>query len=243
MRCAAALREAWAKIFVSVVATTCPPHAPSAPLEHFSSLVDQPFLEETIEHVLESTIQGASVHTMGRITRSLCRFYAGEVEEAQQLAREVERERATGGPARRMKCVAPFLKLVLDVAVGKTEEELAVSEPEETLSTIAEVDLLATSTLGWLLVRRQALALPVASGKAEPQLHHDTLAIRRLLGHDVFRDEALRAFCATSTSKTSARIIDLDLEGALDACLDALTGISRRAAGLRAEDDSGVECD
>ncbi|ORY87515.1 hypothetical protein BCR35DRAFT_351402 [Leucosporidium creatinivorum] len=252
VRCAAALREAWAKIFVSVIATTCPPQAPLAPLERFSALVDQPFLEETIRHVLESTVEGGTSHTMGKITRSLCRFYAGEVQEGRVLAREVERERATGGPAARLRCVEPFLKLVLDITFKSDDDDEDNYQEEQANTPIADVDLVASSTLGWLLVRRQVLLLPAAvSGKVEPQLHDDTLAIRRMLGHDVFRDETLKAFCSSSSASGrevgdvagAAEEGGLDLEGALDACLDALTGITRRAAGLRAEDDSGVECD
>lgn len=215
--------------------------------------MDQPFLEETIRYVLESTVEGGASHTMGKITRSLCSFYAGEKEAGRYLAREVERERATGGPAARLRCVEPFLKLVLDLTFKATDdEERDYSDKQTSNSPIADVDLVASSTLGWLLVRRQVLLLPTpVSGKVEPQLHEDTLAIRRMLGHDVFRDETLKAFC----SPPSARAREagegaeggeegaLDLEGALDACLDALTGITRRAAGLRAEDDSGVECD
>lgn len=250
IRCAAALREAWAKIFVSVIATTCPPQAPLAPLERFPALVDQPFLEETIRHVLESTVEGGASHTLGKVTRSLCSFYAGEKEAGRYLARELERERATGGPAASLRCVEPFLKLVLDLTFSASDEEGPdCSDKQIGNNPIAEVDLLASSTLGWLLVRRQYLLLPTpVSGKVEPQLHEDTLAIRRMLGHDVFRDAALKAFC--SPPSANAREVGdgvaeggLDLEGALDACLDALTSITRRAAGLRAEEDSGVECD
>lgn len=263
-RCAAALREAWAKIFVGVVQTTCPPHAPQSPMKRFSDLVDLPFLEETVRHVLESTIEGAKVHALAKMTKSLCATYAGRTVEGAALAKEVELEWGRGGPASRLQCAEAFRQLAAErsalpriklndgLLADPADDENAASDVDPE-TDMTQVDLVATATLGWLLLRRQALLLPspsLSSGialKADPQLHADTLAIRRLLGHDVFRDGALRKFCAvkplSGTAPPEASDDDLDLDGALDSCMDALVGITRRAAGLRSEDDSGVECD
>ena len=97
-RCEAALRETWAKIFVAVIQTTCPPYAPLAPIALFSTVVDQPLLEETITHVIASTIEGTTVHTLAKVTRALCAFYSGKSAEARMMAQVLVHEARGKGP-------------------------------------------------------------------------------------------------------------------------------------------------
>jgi hypothetical protein len=95
-----------------------------------------------------------------------------------------------------------------------------------------------------LTVRRQSQILlsSADASKSYPSLHATTLSVRRLLGSDVFYDPALVAFCASPAGDSGVE--ELDLEGAQEACVDALTEVTRRAAGLgSAESDSGVECE
>ncbi|KAK4057312.1 hypothetical protein OIO90_001809 [Microbotryomycetes sp. JL221] len=298
IQCAAALREAWSKIFVSVVQTTCLPFAPStASSNSFSTLADSQFLGETVNNVLEATVPGSTVHALALMTKSLCQVYLeSQTDRGVALAKTIEFDRRDDGPTSRLACAVPFVKLVLgtrgyvlmeagDVVDG---QDLAKSVDRDgtenaALATLHEADILAQATLAWLLIRHQTLRTEfqmtketeveehsaVEGGKsrivmkADPTLHRDTIAVRRLLSHKVFHDAHLNKFCMTttmsaqvgdgstpSTPRQGAVDLDsiggierLDLEGALECCLDALTTVARSAAGLRADDDSGVECD
>lgn len=230
-RCEAALRETWAKIFVAVIQTTCPPYAPLAPIALFSTVVDQPLLEETITHVIASTIEGTTVHTLAKVTRALCAFYSGKSAEARMMAQVLVHEARGKGPVSCLGCAAAFFTLLLD--------DSTIVEPRDATT---EVDVLASTTLGWLTVRRQSLQLvaTVDGPKADPHLHATTLSVRRLLGAQVFHDASLVAFCA-SPEGLLATDDSLDLQTAQDACVDALTAISRQSAGLSSVEDSGVE--
>ncbi|KAL8292625.1 hypothetical protein RQP46_001237 [Phenoliferia psychrophenolica] len=249
-RCEAALRETWAKIFVAVVQTTCPPASPISPLSSFSTIVDQPLLEDTIAHIIASTSEGSTVHCLAKITRALCAYYTVGSVEARGLARELALEARAGGPISRLACAEPFFSLLFndDRMSSHTADDVA-QDPTH------EIDVLACATLGWLTVRRQSSSsrsppsspgsTPVASDpvtpKADPKLHTLTLANRRLLGSKIFADADLVSFCAVGDRQLDS--VDLDLETAQEACVDALTSIMRRAAGLKGGDDSGVELD
>lgn len=246
-RCEAALRETWAKIFVAVVQTTCPPTGPISSVASFSEIVDQPLLEDTIAHVIASTSDGSMVHSMAKITRALCTFYTVGGSEARALARELAHEARAGGPVSRLACAEPFFSLLFN-------DDRMASRISGAADPTNEIDVLACATLGWLTVRRQSQlsrtpsspgSTPVASDplapKANPKLHALTLANRRLLGSKIFADADLVAFCAIPDR--TLETVDLDLETAQEACVDALTSIMRRAAGLKGEDDSGVELD
>ncbi|KAK4701234.1 hypothetical protein P7C70_g5001, partial [Phenoliferia sp. Uapishka_3] len=243
-RCEAALRETWAKIFVAVVQTTCPPLSPISPITSFSTIVDQPLLEDTVLHVIASTGVGSTVHALAKITRALCVFYTVGSTEARALARELAHEVRAGGPVARLACAEPFFALLYPN--NPIASKLADQEPTN------DTDILACATLGWLTVRKQSQSrqtppspnsTPVLSDplvpKADPKLHALTLTNRRLLGSSVFNDPGLIEFCAAPAPALEG--VDLDLETAQEACVDALTTIMRRAAGLKGEDDSGVE--
>lgn len=209
VRCEAALRETWAHLFTAVVQTTCPPHSPRSTRSNFASLVNLPLLLETIEHVLASTAEGTSVHSLAKVTRALCAFYTGEDGAlAKKMSLELAHEARRGGPVARLGCASAFFTLLLD-----DSDFIDASEPK------SETDTLATTTLGWLVVRRQS-SESLANGegrKADPRLHATTLGIRRLFGAKVFYDDTL------------------ELEESVDLIGEALTEVTRRAAGLARE--------
>ncbi|KAM0789372.1 hypothetical protein ACM66B_000202 [Microbotryomycetes sp. NB124-2] len=286
-QCAAALREAWSKIFVSAIETTCPPLDPTSPASSFSTLADSKFLKETVDNVLESTVAGSAVHCLALLTKSLCQVYFGQEDQGVGLAKVIELDRRDGGVAQRLSCVEPFVRLVLgqrgyvlreDVSPENGEQEgvagdCTTSEDVTSidLPMLVEADLIAQVTLGWLLVRHQVVrrssartssSSPTVDSRADPTLHHETMALRRLLSHEVFRDAHLSKFCSASYSSSSwstasscgdlspvspstthhpSQAGKLDLESALETCLDSLTMIMRSAAGLKVDDDSGCE--
>lgn len=228
-RCEAALRETWAKIFVAVVQTTC---ATSEEVDSFEAIVDQDLLVETIDHILVSTVEGSAIHSMAKITKALCCYYTGELPLARSIALSLAHDAKTDGPVVRLGCAKAFFSLLLgDVA-------LEIPSVEPTL----ELDILAATTVGWLVVKRKSQAhLASSARKVDPELHATTLSLRRLLGASVFRDAALVEFCSTSAGSAS------DLESAQDELSDALTDVTRVAAGLKSaksthgEMDSGVD--
>ncbi|KAK4048201.1 hypothetical protein OIV83_004906 [Microbotryomycetes sp. JL201] len=298
-QCAAALREAWSKIFVSVIQTTCPPRNPAFPSSKFSSLADSQFLTETVDNVLEATVPGSVVHCLGLVTRSLCQVYFGPEDAGLTLARRIELDRRDGGASKRLSCTASFVRLVLGQRGYVFREDLSDEDDDDHQSAssegvaagtfltnspmLFEADLIAKVTLGWLLVRQQVVHSRSSSSsssttrstpklmKADPTLHRETMALRKLLSHDVFHDPHLSKFCSnstlamtpssdavlfnslstaverTTTAETSRHCsndtgVKFDLESALESCLDSLTSIMRNAAGL-GDDDSGIECD
>lgn len=184
VRCEAALRESWAKIFVAVVQTTCTSATEGDPIEN---IVDRDLLEETIEHVLASTVVGSSVHSLARITKAVS-VYDGSLVELQRLSRK-----------------------------------------EIVVNPISPVAILASTTIRWLKIRRESVGIK----GADPILHAESLAIRRLLSNSIFGSPELRDFCQGS----------FDLDMAHENCVDAVAAISRAAAGLfkREESDSGVD--
>lgn len=248
-QCEGALREAWVKIFVAVVQTTCPPGSSRSPVNLFPVLVDQSLLDESIAHVISSTIVGTSVHTLARVTRALCSFYTGDEDHARTTALELAHEARNEGPMARLGCAAAFFSLILD------DEDL-VDEQD----AIGEVDVVAAATLGWLSLCRQQSEIvlsdpsPNANAnvnaeedevevKVDMQLHEDTLAVRRLLAASLFKDPALISMCALpAREKGVDRIQEMDLPRAHEALNDALTNMGRRAIGLGVdESDSGID--
>ncbi|SCV69800.1 BQ2448_1194 [Microbotryum intermedium] len=291
-RCSAALLEAWAKIFVGVVATTCPPppSASRAPVERFADLVDQPFLEETVAHVLDSTVAGSAVHTMAQVTKTVCAFYNGDLNLANYLMHSLRLEYSGHGPARDMASVKLLFKL-LPSSSSPSSSSLSsqrdssspsssptLSSPSTSLSdeldfdssaddesttslSLNDVDHLASIILDWLLIRRR-LCSPIDKGltsfpRADPALHRDALAVRRRFAHAPYLNSSpLREFCESfdGGDDRSGSVGRLNLDAAVDACLESLTSVTRRAAGLKAfdhdgsawadgGDDSGVEVD
>ncbi|SGY13976.1 BQ5605_C010g06014 [Microbotryum silenes-dioicae] len=291
-RCSAALLETWAKIFVGVVATTCPPppSASRAPVERFADLVDQPFLEETVAHVLNSTVAGSTVHTMAQVTKTVCAFYNGDLALANYLMHPLKLEYNANGPARDMTSVKLLFNILpssssLSSSSLSSQEDSSSTLSSPTLSTPSsslsdelnfdsssddestpslgsnDVDHLASIVLNWLLIRRR-LSFPIektptSSPKADPALHRDALAVRRQFAHAPYLNStSLREFCEYfDGGDDTTKLVDrLSLDAAVDACLESLTSVTRRAAGLKAFDlersawadggaDSGVELD
>ncbi|SCZ89610.1 BZ3500_MvSof-1268-A1-R1_Chr9g10482 [Microbotryum saponariae] len=291
-RCSAALLEAWAKIFVGVVATTCPPppSASRAPVERFADLVDQPFLEETVAHVLDSTVVGSTVHTMAQVTKTVCAFYNGDLALANYLMHPLRLEYNAHGPARDIASVKLLFKILpssssLSSSSLSSQEDSSSTPSSPTLSSPSsslsgeldfdsssddgstpslgsnDVDHLASIVLNWLLIRRR-LSFPIdktptTSPKADPALHRDALAVRRQFAHAPYLNStSLREFCESfdGGDDTTNSVGRLSLDAAVDACLESLTSVTRRAAGLKAfdlersawadgGDDSGVELD
>ena len=229
-RCEAALRETWAKIFVAVVQTTCSASGVvSKDGESFESIVDRELLVETVDNVLLSTDGGGTVNTLARITKALCSYYTGEMEEATSIALSLAEDVKRNGPITRLGCARAFFSLLLGDGNSITSG-LSSIEPSR------EVDILASTTLGWLTIKRKS-QISGRTRKVDPALHTTTLSIRRLLGANVFHDSALIEFCSSDEKRK------FDLESAQDAVLEALEDISRIASGLRpmGEVDSGVE--
>lgn len=208
-RCDLALREFWSKIFVAVIRTTCPPDTPAQPLSAFATLLDLPSLDETLDQIIESSKEDTSVHTLAQITKGLCAYRIGRIDEAKRIAMILRRESDRKGVMSRLGCANAFFHLVLG-------EE--INEEQTRRTPMNEVDTLASVTLGWLAIRRRE-STPADGVKApDPMLHSATLAMRRLLGASVFQDASLAT--------------DGDLMIAQDACLEALSEVSRVAAGL-----------
>lgn len=269
-RCQAALREVWAKLFVAMVDVTAAAgrrDTVGAEIAFKSGRVDGAELTETLEHVLASTAAGP-VQSLARATLAFVHFYSSQADAGRLLGRELAAEAREAGPITRLACSKALFALLLDDDALATE--MCVADP------VTDVDVLASATLGWLAVRRQAddwaaAAASALGGDAEgedvagagvpkpnPALHAATLAVRRLLGHPVFGAADLAAACSTSGAARVGLVEPteleaagagweddkgprLDLEGAQDACVEGLTRVARRAAGLRAENDSGVE--
>ncbi|KAI5476956.1 HLH transcription factor [Pseudohyphozyma bogoriensis] len=184
-RCEAALRETWARLFVAVVQS----HSTLSPDARFSTIADQPRLEETISHVISSTSDGSSIHSMAKITRAFCAFWTHGAEYAAHLANELVREANRGGPVSRLTCAPALFAFLLP-------EEMDFVMPESTSGRVEmEVDTLASATLGWLNVRRQSEAL-LEAPKPVPT-SPGVGGERRGEGGKVFTDPALIAFCAS----------------------------------------------
>lgn len=225
-RCEAALRETWAKIFVAVAQMTCTSDETS-----FESVVDQDLLMETVEHVLRSMLEGSTVHTITSITHAVCCYYTGQQALATTTALRLAEEMKTQGSISRLGCTKPFFSLLL----GESHS-ITADLPELEPST--DVDIIASTTLGWLTIKRKSQLSP-SGRKVDARLHNNSLAIRRLLGSPVFHDPTLVEFCTVDETAKSS----FDLESAQDACLEALTEVTRVSAGLKLSGamDSGID--
>ena len=231
-RCEAALRETWAKIFVAVVQTTCSTSgAVKEGGDSFENIVDRDLLVETVDHVLVSTVGGGTINTLTQVTKSLCCYYTGATEEATSIALSLAEDVKRNGSISRLGCSKAFFSLLLG-------DGNAITSGLPPMEPMREVDILASTTLGWLMIKRKST---LSSRKVDTVLHATTLSIRRLLGAGVFHDVSLIEFCSADEGEGKKNVFDL--ESAQDAVLEALEGISRMASGLKPmrEVDSGVE--
>ncbi|GAA5902871.1 hypothetical protein JCM5296_006319 [Sporobolomyces johnsonii] len=222
--CLEALLDVWTQLFIAVVGTTCPPHltgaesmAPSQ--KTLETLVDRAEIDETLEIVANaSDVEGSEVRTLALLTTAFVGCFFAPSPSSDELARSTKAriahllvEAKRRGPFARLAAAAPFCQLLLPASAALAIDLLALPKLFSTPPT-NEVDLVATTTLAWLLVRRQGLPLlshrssspdpePHEQGggdskrATDPALHAQALEVRRLLAHESFRDndnDALR---------------------------------------------------
>ncbi|GAA5900940.1 hypothetical protein JCM6882_005984 [Rhodosporidiobolus microsporus] len=273
--CEDALRDVWQKLFVGVAASTTAPGAVTAsPLEVYE-------LRETIDNVARSSVEGSEVHALAAMSQVfLACFLAGTSngggggdssaaaasmrDTFLRLALEF-RHSSSSSPFARLAAARPFLHLFLPVFSPSSSFTVlfppsSSGDEASPLEPTTEVDLLASATLEWLLVRKAgAAALFVVEQqqhegdeseaqqeevKVDPALHARALAVRRLLGHDLFLAPSPSEEDVVELS-AEEKAAALAMEDAKDALVDALTRVARRAAGLKGGlwegEDSGVE--
>ncbi|GAA5905529.1 basic helix-loop-helix domain-containing protein [Sporobolomyces salmoneus] len=255
--CCDALEDVWNKIFTSVVDSTCPPHTATAipSKEKLRLLTKNGDLEETVDVVLKSSVEGSEVRSLAVMTRAILDTFSvpEEEEDSADKSRIIAKacintlltEAKQGGPFSRFASAAPLCRLLLP----SLPTDLVASFPP-LHSALNAVDHLAATTLAWLVLRRENLDLlsdrsaypsPPPSPTSTPsplfdkvnlKVHSQALAVRQLLADNVFRN------LETSTVEDGS----IDLDEAKDLLVDALTSLARRAAGLGSrDDDSGVE--
>lgn len=219
IRCEAALKEVWAQIFVAVMRTS----TGLQPTKSVASeTVDQSLLEEEVEVVLASTVSNTTVHYLAQITKAAFAYRSGRIKESHAIAQLLSKDRSRGGATSRLACASSFFNLLLGDSI------------DDSIEPVGDVDVLASVTFGWLAIRRLNEAMMgERAGFASPKvdirrLHSCANSIRRLLGMDTFRDATL--------SKQ-----EIGLEASQDACIEALTEITRGVVGLSVGSDSGVE--
>ncbi|BGP19188.1 hypothetical protein JCM10213_005807 [Rhodosporidiobolus nylandii] len=258
--CEDALKDVWQTLFVAVAAST----TGSTDAAVLAGQADLDDLAETIESVLGATVEGSEVHALAQASKVfLTCFLAGTTSSAaassaaaseahtllSRLALSHSQNPSTS-PFSRLACATPFLQLFLPVFAPSLAVTVASSRTPSAGEPSSEADLLATTTMEWLFVRKAGAAALVDrddTGAAEDVqvdagLHARALSVRRLLGHELFRP-------TSSPDSGDEREADLHaarrMEDAKDALVDALTRVARRAAGLKGglwdEEDSGVE--
>ncbi|GAA5940058.1 hypothetical protein JCM1841_005350 [Sporobolomyces salmonicolor] len=254
--CLEALLDVWTQLFTAVVGTTCPPHLAdadslAASQKTLETLVERAEIEETLEIVLKaSDVEGSEVRTLALLTAAFvgCLFVPGRSDELARTKPHIAHllvEARRRGPFARLAAAAPWCQLLLPASAERAIDLAAL--PKLSAPPANEVDLLATTTLAWLLVRRQGLSLAREPEEPEPDekratatnpaLHAQALEVRRLLAHEGFRDVDAAELRERDGSHK------LEVDEAKELLVDALTAVARRAAGLGAspEDDSGVE--
>ncbi|GAA5821766.1 hypothetical protein JCM11251_001015 [Rhodosporidiobolus azoricus] len=257
--CEDALRDVWQTLFIAVAAMTTSPGQVTAPP------LDVVELRDTIDSVCLSTIEGSEVHDLAAMSKVFLACYlagtsktGGDSSAAAASTRDVflrlAREYRQSSTFSRLSCARPFLQLFLPVFAPSSSPSalFGIDESAPTVQTTNEVDLLATTTLEWLLVRRAGAAAVFehqrdeeAEGnvKVNPTIHSRALAVRRLLGHHLF--QSLSPDDAVADEAETDRALAVAMEDAKDALVDALTKVARRAAGLKGglwdEEDSGVD--
>ncbi|GAA5940042.1 hypothetical protein JCM3775_003260 [Rhodotorula graminis] len=268
--CHDAMKDAWSTIFVAVAGSTAsssssPPTAEAA-AESLASLADA---DETAGVVYRAMPEGTDLRNLALVTKVFLSCYragtypstssslpssspsstAGDLAEARTLLAQLVL--GSKDALSRLACAAPLLRLIAPALTGPISTALSTFLTSPTEHPSSDVDLLATVTLSWLLVRRQgAYVEPTTSSgdnddvkvalKPNPALHAETLSLRRLLGSDLCqaREHEHDADELVEDDEVVSRV-----EDAKELLVDALTGISRRAAGLASmlDEDSGVE--
>ncbi|GAA5858700.1 hypothetical protein JCM5353_003260 [Sporobolomyces roseus] len=250
--CSDALEDVWTRIFTTVVDTTCPPSLAGAvpSSEKIQSLLQEGDVQGTLDVVFESSVEGSEIRTFALMTRALLDTFsdtkeAGNRSITKSCIATLISEAREGGPFAHLASASPFCQLLLP---SLPVDLMASFSPIDQASS--DIDLLATTTLSWLVLRRQSLNLlvdrsaypspppspsssPAPFDKVNRVVHAQALALRQLLAHDIFRQ--------TEPSEGDENET-VDLDEARDLLVDALSLLTRRAAGLGArDDDSGVE--
>ncbi|GAA6011060.1 hypothetical protein JCM11491_005923 [Sporobolomyces phaffii] len=253
--CVDALQDVWTRIFTSIVDSTCPPHQVDAvpSKEKLQTLLKDGELEDTLELVFKASVEGSEVRSLTLMTRAILDTFSDTKEGKPHAVARVcmsalLSEARQGGPFARFASSSPLCRLLLP----SLPTDLVASFPPVD-AAVNSVDHLAATTLSWLLLRRESLDLlsehsaypspppsPTSSSstfdKVDLKTHARALSLRRLLAHDAFRTVAEVA------TRPAAADEAIDFDDAKELLVDALTGLARRAAGLRSRDeDSGVE--
>ncbi|GAA5905011.1 hypothetical protein JCM8208_007659 [Rhodotorula glutinis] len=261
--CEDAMKDAWSTIFVAVAGSTASssssPTAEAA-ADLLASLADA---DETAGVVFRAMPEGTDLRNLALVTKVFLSCYragtypssspssssaAGDLAEARTLLAQLVL--GSKDALSRLACAAPLLRLIAPALTGPISTALSTFLTSPTEHPSSDVDLLATVTLSWLLVRRQGAYVEPSTSSADedvkvtlkpnPVLHAQTLSLRRLLGSELFqaREPEHDADELVEDDEAAMRV-----EDAKELLVDALTGISRRAAGLASmlDEDSGVE--
>ncbi|GAA6033223.1 hypothetical protein JCM8097_003003 [Rhodosporidiobolus ruineniae] len=264
--CEDALAQAWGKMFVAVVGSTTAPGQ-----EGEKEQLDAAEVGETLDGVLAAldAVEGSETRAMAALSRVfLTCFVAGtgsstdkDKDEGRALFTRLAveyRNSPSSSAFGRLAAAKPFLQLFLPVfAPSVPFPSLLPSSAADHITVVptSEPDLLATAVLEWLLVRKASGAASLLGSaiadeedetvKVDAALHARALAVRRLLGHELFRPSPSSSHSSASNAEDEEGREQAKLEDAREALIDALTGVARRAAGLKGglwdEEDSGVD--
>ncbi|BGP50827.1 hypothetical protein JCM10450v2_006753 [Rhodotorula kratochvilovae] len=247
--CEDAMKDAWSTIFVAVAETTAssPPSAEVA-VESLASLADA---DETASVVCRAMPEGSDLRTLALTTKVFLACYRAGASPSPSSADDLAEARVllaqlvltSKDALGRLSCAAPLLRLLGLAVAGPLGVALVGLVPAPAEHPANDIDLLATVTLTWLLVRRQGAFVDRAAEdedevvKPNPALHAQALAIRRMLASELFSSRGLGEE-DDEDDEDAARV-----EDAKELLVDALTGVARRAAGLSGglDEDSGVE--
>ncbi|GAA5853651.1 hypothetical protein JCM8547_007397 [Rhodosporidiobolus lusitaniae] len=275
------LKAAWEKLFVGVVGST-------TGNKDAAFSFDPAAVCATIDGVYRSTVEGSKTNALAALSKVFLTCFvagtngaaavagAGGADDARTLFVRLAVEfRQPSSAFARLSAAKPFLQLFLPVFTSSSSASLppssATDDSPSALDSTTETDLLATTILEWLLVRKASgvsSLSPSITGvgggsdveeefKVDAALHARALAVRRLLAHEVFslsRPSPPSPSLSLSSSSSSAdgdgeagegAKHEAQLDDARDALVDALTRVARKAAGLKGglwdEDDSGVD--
>ncbi|GAA5972504.1 hypothetical protein JCM11641_001874 [Rhodosporidiobolus odoratus] len=261
--CEDALQDVWEKLFVGVASSTTG-SSTSAQTSAFHCAD----LGETLDNILSTTVDGSVVYALAALSKVfLTCFIAGTSASPSPAASRDStralftrltleyRQSPSSSPFSRLAASRPFLQLFLPVFAPSLSLALPSLQDGTAREPVNDVDLLATTVLEWLVVRKAGAAALVDRStpeledsnedvKVDAALHARALAVRRLLGNKVFSSASSACQDAVYESEEEWEQ-QRQMEDAKGALVDALTRVARRAAGLKGglwdEEDSGVE--
>ncbi|GAA6054445.1 hypothetical protein JCM3770_007220 [Rhodotorula araucariae] len=248
--CEDAMKDAWSTIFVAVAETTAASPAGGTAAESHTTLAEA---DDTAAIVHCAMPEGSDLRTLAMITEVFLACYRAGTSTSPSSTHDLAEVRAllaelvlnSKSALVRLSCAAPLLRLLAPAVSGPLGTALINLVPAPAEHPSSDIDLLATVTLSWLLVRRQGAYVDRDEGEDEvvkpnAALHAQALAIRRLLGSELFSARALGDEAETDGDDDDEGV---RVEDAKELLVDALTRIARRAAGLsrQLDEDSGVE--